>query len=93
MKIVINNFQIQKVLNKTDNEIEPEELQGFPYWNIYCAIDALLYHHVKRYDTDKNKHYDYYPYRKRFKEIYLDSFFVIDLDKDMCSLKSIKSNQ
>lgn len=93
MKIIVNNFQIEQVLDNENNQIEPESLQETIYWDIFCVVEALLYYHVKQYDTDKDKYFDYYPYRKRFKEIYKDSFISIDLDNDIYILRCIKSNQ
>jgi hypothetical protein len=66
LKIVINNYLIEKVLDNKYIEVKPESLQQTPYWDIYCAIEALLYKHVKIYNNDTNEYYDYYPYRKRF---------------------------
>ncbi len=64
---------------------------GTTNWNIYNIIDALLYHHVKRHDIDKNQDYNYYPFRKRFRETYKSGYFEINVDYDVYKLRNIIS--
>jgi hypothetical protein len=90
MKIVISNYQIEKVLDNKNKQIEAESLQGTNYWNIYCVIEALLYNHVKRFDEERNQYYDYYPYRKRFVSWFRSPSFIIDMYTDIYIIRSIK---
>ncbi len=88
MKIIIDNYEIEKLIDENGKALEPVCLIDIcpSYWNKYCIIEAMLYHHVKRFDNETGKHYMHYPYRKRFHEYYNGSSFIIDLEKDFSNL-------
>jgi hypothetical protein len=93
MRIEVKQFEVVKITDSKGNIIEAEKLIAINArcWNDYCAIEALLHQCVKRYDYEKGKYYDYFPYRKRFLEIYSSNNFTINISNDINILRTIKA--
>lgn len=95
MKIEVKQFQIVKITDNKGNIIEAEKLIDInpSYWNDYCAVESLLHQQKKRYDYEEGRYVKYYPYQKRFWDMYCGISFIIDLDKDINILKTINTNK